>query len=553
MVKERQVEQMGVERSLEYWLEQIYSHAKQSGVPGWKQIAEAFAHITEADDRGLYGQICYLAAYCRLMEGRLEEAINYLTESIRCLPGTERESELARCYNLLGVIAHGQNNLILAMEQYDVALIYAERFELRMIHSMIASNMADAYYRMGDYGRAVKCYRDCISEYENSGDESAAGKYNIQLILAGYGYCLVMAGRTEEAVQAAERLWARMCGGNRAPVLAAFTFFALLCHKLGNQREADKCMELAIRDIRDNACTLMEFDNLLDLLDYLIIAQKYDRIKKVLDCAEPQVVSDKNEGLLLQLLLLRMEYCSESLREEEFMAYAGRFLNLKEKYEAEENAHALRMLKLRKQLRNIAEERLELEQQNEELLYKSRHDQITGLPNRGYLNWYLEKAFEEAEKGRKTLGVMFVDIDCFKEMNDRYGHQSGDRCIAAVAQAIKQAVPGEFAARYGGDEFVVVTKGRDEGEIRDYAERIGDMVRSMRMLNADSTADCFVTVTIGAVNGVPGERDKVWDFLRTADEALYDQKKEVKGGFRYCDREPAYAEAAGVRAAERKI
>lgn len=530
---------MDVERPLEFWIDRIQSHATQSGVPGWKEIEEAFAHITETADRGLYGLTCYFAAYCLLMDGKQDDSISYLTESIRCLPGTKKEPEMARCYNLLGVIAHGQNNLILAMEQYDAAMLYAERYHMEMVHSMIAGNMADAYYRMGDYDRAIKYYQGCIAEYENCGDGSAAGKYNIQLILAGCGYCLVMAGRTEEAVQTAERLWARMRGGDKTPVMAAYTFFALLCHRLGDQTAADKCMELAIRDIRDNVRTLLEFDNLLDLLDYLILAGKFDRIKEVLDCVEPQAAIEKNEGLLLQLLLLRMEYCSDEMGEEQFMAYTNRFLDLKEKYEAEENSHVLRMLKLRKQLRNISRESQELQLQNTELLYKSRHDQITGLPNRGYLNRYLEKAFEEAAKSRKTLGVMFVDIDCFKEINDRYGHQSGDKCIAAVAQAIKQAVPGEFAARYGGDEFVVVTKDRDNGQIRSYAERIGEHVRGMRMANADSTEGCSVTVSIGAVNRVPGEREKVWDFLRMADEALYDQKKEARGGFKYCDKDPA--------------
>ena len=155
--------------------------------------------------------------------------------------------------------------------------------------------------------------------------------------------------------------------------------------------------------------------------------------------------------------------------------------------------------------------------------------------NKGCLNRYAEEAFEQAMRKQKTLGVLFVDIDYFKQMNDNYGHGKGDECIRAVADSIRECVPGEFAARYGGDEFVGIIPGRDADYVRDSAIEITEHVRKKKIENKNSEVADILTVTVGAVCAVPKKHNKMWDFLAAADEALYAQKSEKKGGM--CFRE----------------
>ena len=519
------------------WTELLEMKMKDMGRPEWKDIEEAFAHIKKEEDRGQFGVTCYYAAYLCFTESRSEAAVDYLMEGIRCLAETREERYIARCYNILGIIAHGQNNLILAVEQYDTALEYALKYEEKMMHSMILSNMADAFYRMGAYERAINCYVECIEEYQDCGQDSVNGKYNFQMILACCGYCLVMGEYLKEACEVADylRCKIRKEGQERFPRLPVYTFFALLCHEKGLREDADACMEAAISEVKKNISTISDFDHLLDLLNFLILVKKTDRLEEVLDCVEPQAAIDNNEGLLLQLILMRMEYCSGNMCQREFVRCTGLFFKLKEKYESDENNQVLRMLELRSRLQDMKAEQQELESQNTELLYKSRHDRISGLPNRRYLNRYLETALEEAEKKQEALGILFVDIDYFKQLNDRYGHCKGDECIRAVGDALKKSVADEFTARYGGDEFVVVMKNTSVEAVRAAACRIQKAVCHKQIPNEDSDTAKVVTVTIGGVCAVPKKMNRVWDFMKEADEALYEQKRAGKGLF--CCRE----------------
>src|SRR3546814_18311446 len=89
-------------------------------------------------------------------------------------------------------------------------------------------------------------------------------------------------------------------------------------------------------------------------------------------------------------------------------------------------------------------------------------DPLTGLPNRKAFNGYLEAQTARALADRKPLTLCFLDIDHFKNFNDRWGHALGDEVLRLVAQSMEHFFHGlGFAARYGGEEFVIVLPGKD--------------------------------------------------------------------------------------------
>ena len=89
------------------------------GIPyTWETLEQALSFVTEKRDRGIHGRICYFAAFYHLDTGNQEQCLKYLDESVRCLLGTDQEIHVARAYNMIGIVAHMQNNLSLAMEQY---------------------------------------------------------------------------------------------------------------------------------------------------------------------------------------------------------------------------------------------------------------------------------------------------------------------------------------------------------------------------------------------------------------------------------------------------
>lgn len=523
---------------LSYWTERIDRKIAANEELQWRDIEEALSRITEENDRGLYGLCCYYAAYCLLMNGRQEDCLGYLNEGIRCMVGTAQEHEAARCYNVLGIIAHGQNNLILALEQYDAALAYAERYKNHFMKSIIVSNMADAFFRVGAYDRAIRCYGECIREFENADDHSAKAKYNYKMMVAGCGYCLAMSGRAEEAKKTASYLWSISRGeaDDRVPKLCTYTLFALLCYQYGDMEQAEQFIRIAIRNIADKKQLTAEFDNLLNLIHLVLMIKRYDYLKQILDYAEPMAAIERNDGLLLQLLLFRLRYCSRDMEQEEFLSSAQTFFRIKEKFENRENTQILNMMEMRSKLRRIEEEQQELKKKNTRLLYQMEHDTLTGLYNKSCLNRYLEKAFDEAQQKQIPMGILFVDIDYFKQMNDRYGHSRGDEGIIAVAECLESCMPQDFAARYGGDEFVVVSLGRTSEYVREKADQIIECIRTKQIPNENSKTEDVLTVTVGAINAVPAKLNKVWDFLSRADNLLYQQKEEKKGICRFRDR-----------------
>ena len=164
---------------------------------------------------------------------------------------------------------------------------------------------------------------------------------------------------------------------------------------------------------------------------------------------------------------------------------------------------------------------------SEELAYWATHDHLTGLPNRRYLDSYLTSSLGPRRRADDRLVVLFLDLDDFKPVNDRHGHQTGDEVLRAIARRLRNtAREDELVARYGGDEFVVVTtRARTAYDVSLLAERILSAVRTPIVGLAAEPIVVGASVGIGHANG--GEDPT--DLLRRADAASYRAKRAGKG------------------------
>lgn len=518
------------------WMEVLEQQIAATGNVAVADIESAMAQVTEETDRGLYGRCHFYMAFYLLKNGRPNDCLKHLNEAIRCMVGTSQERHAARCYNMLGVVAHGQNNLLLAAEHYNKALNYAEKYNDFYTRSMAGSNLADVYYRIGLYDKAFSWYRESMKSYERTGAGAVVGSENHVKLLSCYGFCLSMAGKRREAGEVCEQL-RNLENGERAenfPTLCVYTFFALYFHKEKQEQRAEECLEVAVSSVLQQEKVTQDADNILNLIELLILMERYDSMGRLLDYMEPLARAEGNEGILLQILAYQLKYCADKMSEEQYLERTGHFLRIKEDYEEQENDMLLHMLEMRRQLLQIEEEQQELERENVKLQYQAEHDELSGLYNKGKLSRYAEEAFERALRKRLPLGVLFVDIDYFKQINDYYGHAKGDECVRAVAECIRRCMPEDFAARYGGDEFVVIAQNRTEEYMRRCGERIVQEVRALQIPNEKSAAADILTVTVGIAHAVPGRTNRVWDFLSAADETLYRQKNEKRGCMRFC-------------------
>ena len=160
------------------------------------------------------------------------------------------------------------------------------------------------------------------------------------------------------------------------------------------------------------------------------------------------------------------------------------------------------------------------------------YDGLTGLHNQTYFKKFLELEIKRAERQRYPLGLMIVDLDDFKKVNDQLGHLTGDLILKELAQLVKHNVREiDLSARYGGDEFVVVLPYTDPVEVVQIAERIQYALANWSNLEENPLGRDPITVSIG-VAFYPEHGATLEELIRKADSALYRAKKEGKN--RYC-------------------
>lgn len=160
-------------------------------------------------------------------------------------------------------------------------------------------------------------------------------------------------------------------------------------------------------------------------------------------------------------------------------------------------------------------------------LQKSAHtDDLTGVYNHRFFCRKIEEDCRRAAEGGQTLGLVMIDVDSFKAINDRFGHLAGDAVLCELARLIREAV-GEkgFVARYGGEEFAVVLPGRGERGCLELAEEIRQAVRSHPF--AVDGLPRQVRISLG-VAVYPQHAKDAADLVKKADQALYAAKAAGK-------------------------
>jgi diguanylate cyclase len=162
------------------------------------------------------------------------------------------------------------------------------------------------------------------------------------------------------------------------------------------------------------------------------------------------------------------------------------------------------------------------------------HDNLTGLPNRVLFKDRLEHGIAQANRHRRVLAVMFVDLDNFKSINDLYGHQAGDAVLQTVAMRLKHNTrEDDTVSRYGGDEFLyLLTQLRDQKDIAMIAAKL---LKAIRAPCNVSVRDVILNPSLEASLGIavfPKDGASAEALIEQADRAMY-VAKESKSGFAF--------------------
>jgi diguanylate cyclase (GGDEF)-like protein len=167
-----------------------------------------------------------------------------------------------------------------------------------------------------------------------------------------------------------------------------------------------------------------------------------------------------------------------------------------------------------------------LEKQNRKLEKLSTHDPLTGLYNRNYLKIVLKREWARCQRFKSTIGCLMIDLDSFKSINDKYGHQCGDNVIKELSRIISSLLRGyDFACRYGGDEIIVILPEASVEGIRTVGNRILHKISEHHFLKGKKLK---ITTSIGGTSVNPNDSGGMEEMISLADQALYQAKRSGK-------------------------
>lgn len=482
----------------------------------------------ETDDTYLKGFSLFYRGFNKYSNAQFEEGMEFLFSSVNYLISAEMWRLAANAYNSMANIADFQGDVPLAVEYYLKGLSVASEHNMAKLEYTIRGGISNIYIGLGSYESAVAMLLDC-ERIQESGEDVPVP--SMLVVTANMVSCYTHLGETDKAEKKLEDL-RRIYNEHPADIntMLLCILEAQLYHRTGNSEALDTAvatlnnLELndidvfgAFNELILHAQLLLELDKLREL-DILLT-----RLEVLVDSA----------SIEQKLLDLRMMYFHKLGDYDALAEKALRFHEVSKQYEQERNKIANHNIVTRMRLDEEARKRQEAEKSNLLLKQKSEHDALTGLNNRYKLNELAELAFLNAQQSGTTLAIEILDIDCYKEFNDNYGHQAGDDCLVRIAEAIRslEEYDGVHTARYGGDEFVIIYEGHSPEAVERMAQLLKKKIHDLNIEHKFSSVSDRVSISQGLFQSVPAEINKLWDFLYAADTILYGVKHRGKNNY----------------------
>ncbi|MBO6107861.1 MAG: GGDEF domain-containing protein [Eubacterium sp.] len=486
------------------------------------------------DVRALGMAYYFLAEYDYDKAGRSGKYETYLSQAITCQQEVLDYVMLTHSYNFLGMDVSFHGHPELAFDYYRKAEGYASQLDDRLdLQALVAYNMGLVFLHMADYEEAISYFMNAITKIEKEKQDSPY--YNrlrvMSRIKEGMAHIkkneLTEASRCMEELRAIERDMPddQQFEYYQAPVF--WIFEMTLTHAKKDMEQCNILIPQFIHSIRQKPVKTEAVGDVLDVLFNMLDGDFDDFVGETMEIMKPRIESTNILNFRMIYSRLAVYYYRKKKEDERALEAAAEFFDIAEQHRRESEKAYAYFIKLQAELDKA---RLE----NERLEKKAITDELTQISNRFHFNEVSEKMFKDAAKKRINLGVEILDVDNFKRYNDGFGHQVGDLCLQTLAKVLDGVMKEDpehiFVARYGGDEFVAVYIGMSDDEVMDMAKLIRERVVSSQIETGDEN-EPFTTISIsqGIRNCIPPDGSRLWDYMFTADHALYNIKQKTKG------------------------
>jgi diguanylate cyclase (GGDEF)-like protein len=490
----------------------------------------------------------------------LEKGYSLIGMSLACRAKSDISLMLDHAYKALELFEELQvpDGQARAMNLIGIAYFYNSEYEQALGYLMKAQNILEAhediyllscvFNNIAEVMRESKKYEESLDYYCRALRLSSElnSNVNIASILGNIGEVYFIQNKKKEALEYFTQSYHILINESDSILLAE------LENKLGklyfyneNINEAEKYFFSALNRLEGIDNKFYEIDVLLSIAQL-----KYENdknaalyyLERALQCAEGLNAKKK----LSSVYKAMSEYYERTCEFKEALIFYKRYHNIENeisvsnlgnKFEAlkfeldhyhdKHNYQETQMINTRLEM-EIFRQKNELEKiqkLNKILEEKAYHDELTGIPNRRYLNNQLQKMWENPEFKGQVITLFMIDIDNFKKFNDCFGHIEGDKCLQRVADCLStQLSQNDVFGRYGGEEFLYFSLNRSYEEAHELGNRLRYEIEKMSLGYTMNEEKSILTISIGGVWGKLSEFNNIYEIVQYADRELYHAK-----------------------------
>ncbi len=467
----------------------------------------------------------YLKGYCLFFRGyssyistELEHSLAYFSEALNRLIAGEDWLLACKTYNAMGNIADFQGDTSLAIDCYMKGLSMSREHEIYNGEYDILSNIASVFIALGEPFQAVEVLLEC--ECVKSRTSTITTDSEI-IVCANLCQAYLHLGQTEKAARYLEHLKTLSSEHSaNSNEISIYILESELYNSTGDTFARDTAIE---RLSHLKLGSMNVFNTLSELYRHCMLLLKIGKLDEFISMIDRIDFLVSGATVEKQILEMRLTYYEKIGDRANYAQMAARYYAVARRNEAERNKIISHNIVMRMRLDEEETRRKEVELSNLMLKQKSEQDALTGMNNRHKLNELSELAFHKSYLNGTPLTVEILDIDCYKEFNDNYGHQAGDDCLILIADAIRsmEEYNGVHTARYGGDEFVIIYEEYSKKDVEKMAKRLQEKIYNLNIEHKHSKVSDRITISQGLFHKIPSGLNKPWDFLYGADMSLY--------------------------------
>lgn len=482
----------------------------------WELLDTYDRYLADAHTTDELAEAAFLRGDAAFHMGRYGDTVKALTRSLGIEKSPEYAYLEADAYNMLGMLFSFVGYEDVALDNYLSAIESSQKGNNIQGQVSALLNAGLLYERLKDYRRAMSYYRRGHEAADN-----VNGTPEIMLVLV----CMIQEAQLLFKMQQYDEVgklrreinaYYQVAACDEA-LLPKYILDVWVESRLGNET----CVQRLVEDIRQlllrDGGYLEQIDFYVDFCAFLMESDRRVESRQFLDMLTEKLGATEFLHLRMRMEEMEVQYQKKYSREKNYLLACTHYMELQQEYERvllsfkQQNLYNIKSLQ-------------ELESQRQELEFRSKCDLSTGLLNKDTFQFEAESYL--SDRSRNIMdGMVIVDIDDFKLINDSFGHLIGDEVIVRLAELIKEHFPQDICGRFGGDEFMVFIRGVQNMEQLEL--RVEELRKAFAKLNFGRNGTIHNTVSIG-VSYNRGIHASYRTMFSCADEALMKAKEYGK-------------------------